>query len=77
MIKEAANYFTVSSSLPNAFIVTPASGATAPTSNLQNLQYNLDTYKFVPANAVDAAGTSALISGSTPYGLVAVLQGLL
>lgn len=76
MIKEAANYFTVSSSLPNAFIVSPESGATAPTSNLQNLQYNLDTYQFVPANAVDAAGTANLIAGGAPVdaGLVAVLQ---
>ena len=74
MVKEAANYFTVSSSLPNAFIVTP-NGGQAPTSNLQSVQYNLDTYKFVPANAVDSVGTANLINnfGST-YGLVAVLQ---
>ena len=75
MIKEAANYFTVSSSLPNAFIVSPESGGIAPTSNLQTVHYNLDTYKFVPGNAVDSKGTLNLTSSGFPNsGLVAVLQ---
>jgi uncharacterized repeat protein (TIGR02543 family) len=63
VVKEAVNYFTVSSALTNAFSVTPESGATAPTSNMQTLNYNLNSYTFVPGSAVNPTGTADVVSG--------------
>ncbi len=61
-ITEPASYFTVSSSLPTAFQITPSGTYTAPTSNLQSVVYNLDAYTYTPYNAVNSLGVTNLKS---------------
>ncbi|MEM0201329.1 MAG: hypothetical protein QXD23_02890, partial [Candidatus Micrarchaeaceae archaeon] len=61
-VTEPVNLFNVDSSIPTAFQVNSGSYA-APTSNLQNLEYNLDPYTFSATSAVDAPGIANVIAG--------------
>lgn len=75
IVTEPLNLFTVSSSIPTAFIVTPSPTTVAsPTSNLQTLMYDLNGYTFVPQNAVDKAGTTNLVALGSTAGLEVVLK---
>ncbi len=73
-ITEPVQYFTVSSSLPTAFQVTPDDTYTAPSSNLQSMVYNLDSYKYTPYNAVNSLGNTELKTLAN-YGLQITLLG--
>jgi hypothetical protein len=61
-VTEPVNKFTVSSSIPTAFQVSGAASFPAPTSNQQNVTYNLDPYTFNAVSAVDAAGLANVIA---------------
>ena len=61
-VTEGTNYFTVSSSLPNAFQIVPSSPFPAPTSNLQQVTYNLNAYQYQAYATVNSLGITNLAS---------------
>ncbi len=74
-IKEPADLFTVTSTLPTAFQITNSEGLPQPSSAVSSVQYNLDSFSFVSNQALDLAGAHNLTS-VTNSGSVVVLTPL-
>ncbi len=73
-VTEPVNLFTVSSSIPTAFQLGTGSSP-APTSNINNVTYNLDPYTYVVGNSVTSAG-AANVLGNANGGIVVQLSGV-
>ncbi len=62
-VQEPVNLFTVTSQIPTAFTIVPSGALAAPSTSLQSVNYNLDSYKFTPYNAVQA---NTLVNATDP-----------
>lgn len=67
IVVEPASLFTVTSSLPSAFTITPSSGTyySSPSSNQNTAQYLLDGFQFTPLNVLASASSANMLAIST------------
>ncbi len=64
-VTEPLNYLKVNSTVPTAFLISGASSFKQPTSNQEQVEYNLDPYTFNAVGSVDANGIANAMDAGT------------